>query len=1430
MYNPLRPPPAPPGFGEGKVIPEVQASFLSKLVFGWLSPFLAVGFSRPLEKEDLWELPPDRLTANIAEVVQRNFYARCPPEKRPHAFREPESQTSSPPLSSSDEDPEKQVGGEDPEKQLGDDSTLPSPQANESGSNKRDSSRKSNKGEPKYDSSLVKALHTTFFWRWWAGGIMNLIADTLRTTTPLISKLLLTWLADAYVYHRLTEQEAEAVGLEKPRGIGYGIGLGVALFVMQEVASLMTNHYMSSMMIIGLSIRTALVGAIFRKSLRLSGKARTEHSVGQITTLISTDATRLDIVGAYAHNLWIAPIQLIIGIGLLIGTLGYSALVGLGVLLLGFPIQLVLVQILFAQSKKGIKITDRRVRLTNEVLQGVRLIKFYSWEAFFGHRIASLRGAEVETIRKSAMARSLLIAVVIFIPILSAILSFITYSLSGHTLNVATIFTSLQYFNIIRVPLIMLPIMLAVVVEAVISLGRISKFLVAEELDEPFEVDLECPNAVEVEGGGFSWEVTLRDGDPGEKSPGVIGNNGDPKSAEKEKGAKGRKGKKGKGKKKGDKTTPVSDDSTGVDGSSGEEARTPTPFELKDVNVTIPRGSFIAIVGRVGCGKSSFLQALIGEMRKTAGSVKLGGTIGYVPQTAWIMNATLRENITFGGTEDEEKFRAVIQACNLEHDLEMLPHGERTEIGEKGINLSGGQKARVCLARAAYAQPDIVLLDDPLSAVDAWVGKSILQNCLLAGPLADKTRILVTHALHVLDRTDYIYLMDEGVVVEQGTYQDLMANSVLFSRLLTEYGNRDKDGRLGAVDKDKASIYAKASPSKVDGKSNETTLMQLEDRNIGAVTYSTYAKYLKFGGSIWWFPWILLMLVLYEGASVSNNIFLGFWTAQSISGFDQSAYMGVYAALGVAQALFSFICSFSVSVACLQAGFQMFKSALAALLHSPVSFYDTTPIGRIISRLSKDQETIDNELSYVLFQLLTTCMDVLGTISLVFYTFPYLGIIFVPLGVLYFFAAMFYRRSSVETKRLDSLLRSALYAAYNEALTGLSTIRAYGEQDRFVTSGERGLDMENRAYYMTITIQRWLGVRLDFFGNTLIFAIAIFAAVFRTSVNPSKIGVVLTYSLGITQTFSEGVSMFAMNEQNMNAVERILVYTELPAEGSPDPPPTIPPQTWPDRGGIKFTNVAMSYRPGLPLTLRDLTFEVPPGEKVGIVGRTGAGKSSLLQALFRIVELQSGTIEIDGVNINDIPLDRLRRSLALVPQDSTLFLGTLRENLDPVGTHPDAELISALQRAWLLPRDGVVDADIEAKFSLDSPVTDEGGNFSVGEKQLLSLSRAIVKNSRITILDEATSNVDVETDAKLQRTIQSEFSGSTLLCIAHRLNTIAYYDRVLVMDGGRMAEFDSPLKLFDDPTSIFRGLCDEAGLSKEDIIKIREGMQPPNGQ
>ncbi|EJU01830.1 hypothetical protein DACRYDRAFT_52395 [Dacryopinax primogenitus] len=1260
-----RPEPAPPAFGKGKVVPDIRSNILSRVTVEWLTPLLTVGYTRPIQEDDLWELDDARLAHTVADQVEQNFYARCPPGKRPIFLRAPTEAgevdvqftrtgtsfgTRTAAASSSgygdlEEGSTEKLGRT---KSSATPADLPST-----------SSSKADKRE--YDSSLLLALNRTFFWRFWPTGILRLVGDTLNTTTPLVSKALIAYLTEAYVFYR--DPTAPA-----PRDVGYGIGLAIALFVMQEVSSICQNNYMQWAMQTGFLIRTSVISNIFRKALRLSGKARITHNTGQITTMISADATRMDEASAYAHGLWVFPIQILIGIALLISNLGYSALVGLAVLVLGFPLQGYLVKMIYGSRRRAVMLTDQRVRLMQEILAGIRVIKLYVWEAFYARKSGDIREKELHNVRTMALGRACMASIVAFIPIAASILSIITYALSNHPLTPAIIFSSLQYFNIIRTPLVALPYVFTYCTDAYIALGRVGKMLLAEDLEDPYSVHLDAELAVDAE-GDFVWESVEK---PDEKSKGRGGKAGGAgagmtKEAAKKKTAEAAKKNKENKEKKRKGLAPL-------EGKEKEDPNARQPFALKDIDLKVPRGSFIAIVGKVGSGKSSLLQGLIGEMRRTRGHVVYGGSTAYVPQAAWIINATLRDNVMFGKPDDPERFDAICHACALTPDLDMLPNGDMTEIGEKGINLSGGQKARVSFARATYSDADIVLLDDPLSAVDAHVANHILENCLLRGPLANKTRILVTHALYVLPRVDHILHVEEGRLTESGTYEELLSNGKGFAELIEEFGNQQKQ-KAGDEKKTKASEQGEGKTSSKGPK-----LMQEEERRTGQVTTKVYTEWLQAAGSVLWAPGLLAIIAFGQAASVGNNLFLGFWTSDSISDFSQSGYMGMYAGLGGAQAFFAFLSALFLSLTAIEASRNLHATALMRVFRAPVWFYDTTPLGRIVNRLAKDVDVMDNQLAVSIYQLLTTAASVVGTVFLVFYTYAYLGIIFVPLLFLYWAASTFYRRTSVEVKRMDSILRSNLYASYSETLTGLATVRAYREQQRFVTTTEHAIDVENRAYFMTITLQRWLGMRLDFLGNCLILGIGLFSVGFRNTVDPSKAGVVLSYTLS-----------------------------------------------------------SMSSR-------------------------------------------------------------------------------------DPTATRTDAELISALQRAWLLPQAGQSDPIAEAKFDLDGAVTDEGTNFSAGERQLVALCRALVKNSKIIVLDEATSSVDVATDSKIQMTIQQEFVSSTLLCIAHRLNTIVYYDRVLVLDDGRIAEFDTPLNLFDNPTSIFRSMCDKAGLSRRDIERIRAGV------
>ncbi|KZV86285.1 hypothetical protein EXIGLDRAFT_752906 [Exidia glandulosa HHB12029] len=658
--------------------------------------------------------------------------------------------------------------------------------------------------------------------------------------------------------------------------------------------------------------------------------------------------------------------------------------------------------------------------------------------------------------------------------------------------------------------------------------------------------------------------------------------------------------------------------------------------------------------------------------------------------------------------------------------------------------------------------------------------------------------------------------MENGKVVEQGTYHELVARGGDFAKLVEEYGAEESQGS-----KEATGGHAKDKADDKPDAEKPTKLVTGDERETGAVSGAAYVSYAKAAGGIRWVLLLLLWLAMAQIAQVASTLFLGFWSSSQIPGFENGDYMALYGGMGVATAVFTFVAAFAFAQAGFNASFNLFTDALKAVMRAPLSWHEMTPTGAIMNRLSKDIDTLDSQLPQAWFQLLTNTATIVGTIGLVLYSYTWLGIMFPPLFVFYAMVLAFYRRTSIEAKRLDSILRTVLYAGFSEALNGLSTIRAYRSESRFFRDSEKKLDSENRSYFITIVVQRWLGVRMDLLSNILVLGIGIIGVGLRNTENPSKIGIVLTYTLSVTQVMGQTMSMLAQVEQNMNTVERVVKYCEL----EPEPPleqPTDPPKSeWPSSGTIEFDNVCLRYRPHLPLALRNVSFTVKPGERVGIVGRTGAGKSTILGALFRTGPLEGGRILIDGVDIGSLGLATLRESLSIIPQDAVLFEGSLRENIDPRGQRTDAELHDALRRVGLVSDPDIKDTEdtSQGKWDLDRQVRDD--SFSAGEKQLLALCRALVRSeSKILVLDEATSNVDVATDATIQMMIQQDFRRKTLLCIAHRLNTIVYYDRVLVMDHGEVAEYDTPLNLYD-AGGIFRSLCQQASLTRDDIVRIR---------
>ena len=1332
--NPLRKKHVPPVPAEPSISKEYQAGLFSSLTFQWMTPLMSVGYQRPLELNDIWTVNPDRsvavLAARLREAVKR----------RKHS---------------------------------------------------------SGKSDP-----LAMAIYDTFKKDIWIGGLCQLTAACMQVLSPFTLKYLIAFVEEAY--------SARSNGGASPP-IGRGVGLVVGITCMQLMQSLCINQYFYRGMLVGGQTRSALIACIFEKAMKLSGRAkaggkftstcekpldeiqsksrerrknthpgqkeqtggskiREGWNNGRISNLMSTDTSRIDQASVIIHRCWTAPIQILLTMALLCINLTYSPLAGFALICVMMPFLGRAMRSLMVRRKAINVLTDQRIQLTQEIFSSIRFVKFFAWETSFLDRLAKIRRLEIHNITILMSIRNGILAVSVMMPVLASMLTFITYYLSKHVLSAAPIFSSLALFNTLNVPLETLPVAIGRVVDANASAERISEFLAAEELQEDANWDAESENAIIVDHATFVWEANVTQySEAGkrnkhEKKP--------PKERFKELKTQSKNGRKGE-----NPTLDLTRSLSAVPpGTSIDEENLP-PFQIAGINISVGCKELVAVIGSVGSGKSSFLSALAGDMRKTSGKITFQSSRAFCPQYAWIQNATVRQNVVFGKEFDLKRYNAVIDACALRPDLEMLPSGDQTEIGERGITVSGGQKQRMNIARAIYFDADIVLMDDPLSAVDAHVGKHIMDNAI-CGLLRDKCRVLATHQLHVLHRVDRIVWMQDGRIHKIATFRELMDGDPSFQKLVEATSNAEKPeeqdhSKDGEVREEKESSNRKPDRRRV------AALMQQEERAIGSVSWEIYRNFIKASGSTWNLAPIVIIIVIAQGSSIVTNLWLSWWTSGRFD-LATGVYIGIYTSLGVLQSLFMFSFALILTSLSTRASKIMLHRATSSALRAPMSFFDTTPLGRITNRFSKDADTMDNKLTDDLRFFLYIISTIIGVFCLTVVYYYYFVTVLVPLSMAFLFAASYYRASAREIKRYEAVLRSVVFSRFSEAVSGTTTIRAYGVQKQFLKSVTESLDSMNGAYFLTFANQRWLSIRLDAIGLLLIFGIGILIVTSRFRVNSSIGGLVLAYMLSIVQLFQVTVYQFAEIENSMNSTERIHHYGKYLEQEASSRMGEVRP-SWPEKGEIVFSNVRMRYRPDLPLVLKGLSIHIQPGEHIGVVGRTGAGKSTIVSTIFRLVELSGGSISIDNLDIAKIGLLDLRSRLSIIPQDPTLFRGTIRSNLDPFDEHQDLKLWNALRQADLVSgeQQSISEKGVGGRggerIHLDTVVDDEGLNFSLGQRQLLALARALVRNSQVIICDEATSSVDLKTDQRIQKTILKVFKGKTLLCIAHRLNTIVGY-------------------------------------------------------
>ncbi|XP_028549629.1 ABC transporter C family member 10 [Dendrobium catenatum] len=1122
-----------------------------------------------------------------------------------------------------------------------------------------------------------------------------------------------------------------------------GFVLAIALFLAKVLESLSQRQWFFRTRRLGLQVRSLLSAAIYQKQLRLSNSAKLAHSSGEITNYVTVDAYRIGEFPFWFHQTWSTSFQLCIALLILYSAVGLATIAAMVVIIVTVLCNAPLAKLQHKFQTRLMGAQDERLKALSEALVNMKVLKLYAWETHFRKVIEGLRQVECKWLKAFQLRRAYNSFLFWSSPVLVSAATFSTCYFLKIPLNASNVFTFVATLRLVQDPVRQIPDVIGVVIQAKVAFARIVRFLDAPEI-KTRKHSMNIRKPIEISSASFSWD---------------------------------------------------------------EHFLKPT---LRNINLEISTGQKVAICGEVGSGKSTLLAAVLGEIPKTEGMVHVSGRIAYVSQNAWIQTGTLRENILFGSIMDEQKYQETLKRCSLVKDIEMLTYGDLTEIGERGVNLSGGQKQRVQLARALYQDADIYLLDDPFSAVDAHTATSLFNEYVM-GALSSKTVLLVTHQVDFLPVFNTTLLMSDGEFISAASFHELLASSKEFQELVNAHRNTVGAETLYQLDSDKrnktATIEINNNDDGVKQPKPESTigldqLIQKEERESGNTGMKPYLQYLSQNKGFLLASLSALSHAIFMAGQISQNS----WMAAKVQNPEVSMLklISVYLAIGFGTVFFLLSRSIFVVALGMESSRSLFSQLLISLFRAPMSFFDSTPLGRILSRVSSDLSIVDLDVPFALifsFSATVNAYSNIGVLSGVVWQVLFVA---VPLIYLTILLQRYYLASAKELMRINGTTKSLVANHLAESVSGVVTIRAFEEEDRFFAKSLVLIDKNASPYFHNFAASEWLIQRLETMSAVILSSSALVMAMLPPGTfSPGFVGLALSYGLSLNMSLVFSIQNQCTLANYIISVERLNQYMHVASEAPEVIESNRPAPNWPAIGRVELHDLQIRYRPDTPLVIRGISCIFEGGDKIGIVGRTGSGKTTLIGALFRLVEPAGGRIIIDGIDIAKIGLHDLRSRFGIIPQDPTLFHGSVRYNLDPLEGYTDQQIWEVLEKCQL--REAVQ----EKGSGLDSLVVEDGSNWSMGQRQLFCLGRALLKKSRILVLDEATASIDNATDAILQKTIRTEFADSTVITVAHRIPTVMDCAMVLVVGDGKLIEYDEPLKLMNTEGSLFRELVNE---------------------